>query len=385
MVLVTDDPLAAAAEVRIHGGGAPAMQERQVLYLGDPATLPEGVASRLSMVTRLPAHASDVSVLVDRFGATIHPLGRTMRPHIFDIDTAAAIEELVDVGPDLDRAINAAPEIDLVNDINSLAPGTVDVRLLAVTPRLEGLAEPLPANRARRAIELIAYLALHQPDSVTSDRLRTRVLGSSDADAASKTLFNTATAARRAMGSNAAGDPLLPPGSRTGHYRVSEDVTVDVLRAAGMADVGNAAEDPNVAMAYLRAALDLVEGEPLANTLSGYSWWEAEGHGARIAAVLVNAACNLAALSVEAGRYELAQWGLEQARLVDPYSEALSRAAMQVAAAGGDADRLRREWRDCQRRIDELDPGANPSPRTERLYGELAQRVLVSAFGNEAS
>jgi len=90
-------------------------------------------------------------------------------------------------------------------------------------------------------------------------------------------------------------------------------------------------------------------------------------------------------LAVEAGNFELAQWGLAQARLVDPYSEALSRAAMQVAAAAGDADRLRREWRECQRRVDELDPGAAPSPRTERLYGELAHRVLVGAGSGHAT
>ena len=93
--------------------------------------------------------------------------------------------------------------------------------------------------------------------------------------------------------------------------------------------------------------------------------------------MLVDAACNLAALAVQSEEYDLAQWGLERARLVDPYSESLSRAAMQVAAAGGDADRLRREWRECQRRVDELDPGSSPSPRTERLYGELAQQVLA--------
>jgi DNA-binding SARP family transcriptional activator len=132
-------------------------------------------------------------------------------------------------------------------------------------------------------------------------------------------------------------------------------------------------------MSFLRAALSLIEGEPLANALSGYAWWEAEGHGARIAAVLVNAASDLAALAVDAGLFDLAQWGLGQARMVDPYSEAISRVAMQVAAAAGDADRLRREWRDCQRRMDDLDPGSTPSPRTERLYGELAQRVLVGA------
>jgi DNA-binding SARP family transcriptional activator len=230
----------------------------------------------------------------------------------------------------------------------------------------------------------VAYLALHAGDEVTSDRLRTRVLGSSDADAASKTLFNIAAAARRAMGTDTAGMTLFPAGTRTGLYRVSEAVSVDVHRAAVLAAQGSAAEDPEVAMGILRSALELVEGEPLANALSGYGWWEAEGHGARIAAVLVNAACDLAALAVQAERYELARWGLAQARMVDPYSEALSRVAMQVAAAAGDADRLRQEWRECQRRIDELDPGSAPSQRTERLYRELARGVLVGVTGAAA-
>ena len=52
---------------------------------------------------------------------------------------------------------------------------------------------------------------------------------------------------------------------------------------------------------------------------------------------------------------------------------------MQLAAAEGDADRLRLEWRECQRRVDALDPGSSPSPRTESLYGELSRRVLVGA------
>ena len=198
------------------------------------------------------------------------------------------------------------------------------------------------------------------------------MLGSSDADAAAKTLFNTAYAARRAMGVDEQGEPLFPPGTRTGQYQVSPEVTVDVQRAAALAAVGKAQEDPELAMAYLRAALELVEGEPLANALSGYTWWEAEGHGGRIAAVLVNAACDMAALAADAGHFDLAQWGLERARLVEPYSEALSRAAMQVAAAEGDADRLRREWRECQRRVDELDPGSSPSPRTERSTASSA-------------
>jgi DNA-binding SARP family transcriptional activator len=256
--------------------------------------------------------------------------------------------------------------------------------LLAVTPRLDGLAEELAPNRARRAVELVAYLALHQPDVITSDRLRTRVFGSSDADAAVKTLQNIAYAARRAMGAGADGASLFPGANRNGLYQLSPEVTVDVHRAATLVAEAKAHDDVQLAMAHYRAALDLVEGEPLANALSGYSWWEAEGHGARIAAVLVDAACCLGALATEAGLFDLGRWGLERARRVEPYSEALSRAAMELAAAEGDADRLRLEWRECQRRVDALDPGSSPSSRTETLYGELSRLMLVGARPDDA-
>jgi DNA-binding SARP family transcriptional activator len=384
-VVITDDPAVAESEAR----RGSSHDEFPILYFGDPATLTPDTFSSICVVTTAPAAATDLSILVDHQAASIHPLARTVRPHLITEDAAELIDELVgpakvstdhEVGePDEPRSdLSVQRAADLSPDWAELGPGSIDVRLLTVSPRLDGLQEELPPNRERRAVELVAYLALHQPDSVTSDRLRTRVLGSGDADAAAKTLFNTAAAARRAMGSDAQGAPMFPAGTRTGHYRVSAGVTVDVHRAAALAAAGSAADDADEAIAFLRAALDLVEGEPLANALSGYSWWESEGHGGRVAAVLVNAACNLAALAVDAGLFDIAQWGLDRARLVDPYSESLSRAAMQVAAAAGDADRLRREWRECQRRMDELDPGSSPSPRTERLYGELAQQVLAS-------
>jgi DNA-binding SARP family transcriptional activator len=394
MVVVTDDPAVAGIRLRELGkGGADGKSRIPILFFGDPTSLAPGVADQISVVTTCPVVASDVTVLVDRHGASIHPLGRTVRPHLLTSGSARLIDELM-AAPvvrsdtsDLQRSPHESNVSSPGASVDSQAiafgrePGLVEVKLLTMSPRIDGLREELAPNRARRAVELVAYLALHRPDAVTSDRLRTRVLGSSDADAASKTLFNTATAARRALGLDASGEPLFPAGSRNGHYRVSDEVTVDVQRAAALVSFGNACEDPNLAMAHLRAALDLVEGEPLANALSGYSWWEVEGHGGRIAAIFVKAACNLAALAIEGGYFELAQRGLNQARLVDPYSEALSRAAMEVAAAEGDADRLRREWRECQRRVDEVDPGSSPSSRTERLYGELSRRVPVVAGG----
>ena len=377
LLLVTDDP------------ADPGLERRSVpaLFFGDPGALRPDVARHIAVVTTAPVAATDLTVLVDRQAATLHPVGRVLHPHLQSADTARFVAELVDpTDPfgvpalELEPAEPPSPEpepVPTASVTSALTPGPVDVRLLTITPRLDGLAEDLPPNRARRSVELVAYLALHQPDVITSDRLRTRVLGSSDADAAAKTLFNTAYAARRAMGAGADAAPLFPGANRNGLYQLSPEVTVDVQRAATLVAEAKAHDDAQLAMAHYRAALDLVEGEPLANALSGYSWWEAEGHGARIAAVLVDAACCLAALAADAGLFDLARWGLERARLVEPYSEALSRAAMELAAAEGDADRLRLEWRECQRRVDALDPGASPSSRTQTLYGELSRRVLV--------
>jgi DNA-binding SARP family transcriptional activator len=378
-ILVSEDPDDAA--LRAEAAADPFLA-RSVLFCGDPASLPAGVAARCAVVTMEPVAATDLTVLVDRRAATIHPMGRVVRPHLQSAERAEQIAELVAPSPE-----NQTPAIPglcqepggVRNATAALTPGTVDVRLLTMTPRLDGLQDELPPNRARRAVELVAYLALHQPDVITSDRLRTRVLGSSDADAASKTLFNTAYAARRAMGVDEDGHPLFPAGTRHGLYQLSPRVTVDVQRAVELASEAKAQTDPATAIAFSRAALSLVEGEPLANALSGYAWWEAEGHGGRIAAALVDAACGMAALASDAGLFDLARWGLEQARIVEPYSEALSRSGMQVAAAEGDADRLRQEWRECQRRVDALDPGGSPSARTESLYGELSRRVLVGA------
>ena len=385
-ILITDDPDDTALRSEV---AADPVVARRVLFCGDPRSLAPEAAARSAVISLDPVAASDLTVLVDRHGATLHPMGRVVRPHLQAAAQSRHMEELVAPGLDEDaepwRGRDEEQTATPARGVSALSPGAVDVRLLAMTPRLDGLHEELPPNRARRAVELVAYLALHQPDVITSDRLRTRVLGSSDADAASKTLFNTAYAARRAMGPDERGDPLFPAGTRHGLYQLSPRVTVDVQRAVALAAEAKAQSDPAVAIAYFRAALFLVEGEPLANALSGYGWWEAEGHAGRIAAVLVDAASRLALLAADAGLFDLGRWGVEQARIVEPYSEALSRSAMQLAAAEGDAERLRLEWRDCQRRVDALDPGSSPSARTESLYGELSRRILLGAAGPDGA
>ena len=353
LVVVTDDP----DDPRLVNPG-PAHR----LFLGRPDLLPEGIAAAIAVLTTENAVASDLTILVDRHGASLHPLGRVVRPHLLSASTEEDIAALcAPIAPELPH--HGEPDYGLPSvlpDEATLAPGPVDVRLLTMTPRLDGLREPLPPNRVRRAVELVAYLALHSPDVVTSDRLRTRVLGSTDADAASKTLFNVAHAARKALGTDAVGHPLFPAGTWAGIYQLSPDVTVDVQRAISFVAAAKAHDDRDLAIAHYRAVLDLVEGEPLANALSGYAWWETEGHGGRIAAVLVTAACSMATLAADAGLFELAGVGTG----TSPPGRALQRIPVADRHGGGGGRRRRRPAPPRVARV--------PAPRRRTRPGKLA-------------
>ena len=92
-------------------------------------------------------------------------------------------------------------------------------------------------------------------------------------------------------------------------------------------------------------------------------------------ALVVQAACGIATLASGTEFGELVEWAIDRARTVDPYSEELSRVAMRWAAAAGNEDRLRREWIDCRRMVDDLDPGGVPSEQTEALYAELTRHI----------
>lgn len=389
LLTVTDDP---AVAQRWASSAAPAeavIERARLVFFGDPTALSPTTGSACGTVTTLPLPATSVTVTVDENAASLHPLGITLRPNLLDRARSAAIagmlearEERAPVGTNCHR--RPAPKRAAPQHIsNPLEPGVVEVRLLTPKPVLMGLTAPMDPKRARRATELVAYLAVHHPDPVTGDRLRTRVLGSADADAAAKTLFNVAHAARAAMGRDNNGEPLLPPATRSSEYRVAPVVTADTCRAERLVTCAKDGEDPDEAAVLLQRALELVEGEPLTGALAGYGWWGAEGHEARVGAALVEGACHLTALALEGGHLDLARWAIERARLVNPYSEALTVAAMQVAARAGDPDGLRREWTDCLRWVDELAPGDTPSMTTERCYVELRRR-MPSIAGAEA-
>ncbi len=90
-VTISEDP----AELTEFLSTAPvSLDVPPILFFGDPTQLPGGVAERVSVVTTSSLHATDVAILVDPRAATIHPLGRTVRPDLIDVGTARLMDEL---------------------------------------------------------------------------------------------------------------------------------------------------------------------------------------------------------------------------------------------------------------------------------------------------
>ena len=89
-ILVTEDPDDPALRAE---AAADPLLARHVLFCGDPASLPAGMAARCAVVTMDPVAASDLTVLVDRQAATLHPMGHVVRPHLQSAETAEQIAD----------------------------------------------------------------------------------------------------------------------------------------------------------------------------------------------------------------------------------------------------------------------------------------------------
>ena len=91
-ILVAEDP--DDPQLLSEAGADPSVA-RHLLFFGDPASLAPSAARRTAVVTTAAVAASDLTILVDRQGATLHPMGRVVRPHLQSAETAQQLEELL--------------------------------------------------------------------------------------------------------------------------------------------------------------------------------------------------------------------------------------------------------------------------------------------------
>jgi DNA-binding SARP family transcriptional activator len=260
--------------------------------------------------------------------------------------------------------------------LDSVAPRTTCdpmLRLLVSEPRIDGLQGVLERSRQRRVVELLAYLCLHRDDPPTADRLRTRVLGTTERDAAAKTLFNIASAARKALGNTSEDEPYLAPVTRDGRYVVANSLQCDMERFFAL--VGTTTHHGHARLDELTQAFDLIEAEPLGATLSGYGWMSAEGIRSQLEIATERAASEAVSLALELGLANRASIILAKAQVVATYSESLCMLAMDIAAAQRDPRGLRSAFDALARVCDQLDPGTSPNADQEQHYRRLVARI----------
>ena len=238
------------------------------------------------------------------------------------------------------------------------------VRLLRAEPLVTSMG-PVPSDMRRRVTELAAYLALHRRDAVTGERLRSRVFGNEEKDGSPRVLANMASTLRRALGSDADGSRLHAV-SHDGLYR-SHGLVSDVEEFLQLVD--EARRHDEIAVGRLTRALDMVEGEPLSACLSSYQWFLAEGHAARLARAGEWAGLALAQRSVADGDVERAYWALDQARLLDPYSD-------ELVAAQARIPRLREFGSDGARRSQHQSIGASGTVSSGGTFHGFAQEIV---------
>jgi DNA-binding SARP family transcriptional activator len=381
-VAVTQSLDEAEALAPLYVGQVTPDERGTVFLLGDPAGLTEPARMTIAAVVPGPSVGGrHIVALADR--VMLEPSGIALRPCGLSIEHEGAVQCALDERS-LIPVATTDPTTDHDLDVDAAGAkaisGPVEVRLLTQTPELVGLAKRLPNDKSVRITELIAWIALQGDSGTTSAAMLEHGIAGATA---SKTLYNMISAARTALGTDSSGARRLVRDTSTGVYRLSAEVTVDVLRFEQMAACGIKARDPRIAAQLCDAALSLIDATPVGNGIGRYGWW-ASSWEARVGRLATKAARRLVEVAEEGTiDAEVARRGIERARLAAGGEEELHRVAMEFEAWAGNPDRVEREWRLACAHAEELDPGCTPSDATEALL--LALRGRNARSGHAAS
>ncbi len=207
-------------------------------------------------------------------------------------------------------------------------------------------------------------LALHAPVGLSNSALCTMLGADADHPRPADSVRQLITRTRRRLGLAADGQEyIVHLGS--GIYVLHDDVRLDWAAFSALARRGRADQSaPD-----LRAALDLVRGEPFAEC---FHWWIDIALVETMRAEIVDTADLLAQLELQAGDAHAAQRAARIGLSAETAAEQLWRALMRAEHAAGNAAGLAEAWSACLDAITEIAPGGEPHPDTERLYHQLS-------------
>jgi DNA-binding SARP family transcriptional activator len=390
-VTVTNDPAEATAVAQA-GPFDPSVQRERVLYVGSPSALAPEVRSAIGILTSDDVAGTDLSVLCLGDGTVeIAPTQLRLRACRLTPEASAGVAEALSIAetpPSVEipehqmmigGTVDRDTEAELAPRIGAVPSGVVEpeleVRVLTNTAMISGPSEEAIGGKGRH-FELIALLALS--GGLSKEDARAAIYGSGSS---TENVTNVASQARKMLGTDSDGQLFLPEASSKGILALSPRVTTDLTR---LCDTVSGAITSNPAEAIHRhtKGLDLIEVTPGSPIGHSWNWWV---HYAAIAErAAVQAACNLARLTVDTkGDLDAARHGISQARAVAPYAEELYRSAIELAGVAGNLGWAQREWDELRRMLSDLSPGASPNPETEAMYRAAMQPHFSDEDGAE--
>lgn len=238
----------------------------------------------------------------------------------------------------------------------------VDQRMVQVNVLgpVEVVGNERPFTRAW-SLDLVVYLALHAAGA-TTDQWSTALWP--DRLMAPASLHSTASAARRALGTDGRGGDHLP----RAHGRLQLAATVSTDWQAFQAAA--AAKDPD----RWRQGLQLVRGRPF-DGLRVVDWAILEGVLPSIESAVVDLASRLAAYYLDQRDADGANWAARQGLLVSPYDERLYRMLFRAADVGGNPAGVESAMAELIRLVaEDIEPYDAIHPETLTLYRALSRR-----------
>jgi hypothetical protein len=320
-----------------------------------------------------------VSVTADRLDVDV--LGLSVRPVRLPAGPGAAAGLLGQADDDKDD-LPLAAALGLVDGYwaaDDFGLGSweqpVEVRVLGPVElagaQLDGLG--------RDAVELVTCLAMH-PEGAGDEWLAgvlwpARAARPGDqAPAPRDALFALASATARALEAAApgAGRPMLHR-DPDGRWRLDPSVRLDWARFHALVSDAPAGAD---GIASLRAALELVRGEPFAGVPARTYGWAMLAHRPVIEATVVDVAEDLARRCLETGDATGAGWAARRGLAASPYDERLYRLLMLAADQDGERARVESTMEELLRRLEAGDVWPDDLHEgTRALYEQLARRA----------
>jgi DNA-binding SARP family transcriptional activator len=249
----------------------------------------------------------------------------------------------------------------------------VQIRFLGPVDVLGGDMDALGSSRIMAALGLLSYLAAHERP-VSADELAS-ALWPLDATRDNfggpqrKTVMNVVSRARSVLGYGINGKErivLTPMG-----YRLAGDVGSDWdlfrKRVSTAHTLGGSPE----AVAHLRAALELVRGEPFGGVMASqfFEWVASEHLDMVISARIVDVAEELGDLALGAGDLGLVYWAVERGLQIEPTREELFRLWMHALGREGRPARVDDVYRRLKLVLRQrIHPLQEPQPASREVW-----------------